>query len=106
MTNNIESTAHRKPQQPLFAIPAVIHWHGLTDTQPLKRTTEIINYFFCVGLIFICMFVVRITLYYQDATNIEKSTETKKKGRLTGASPAVLSWHRYEVVRRDLPPFV
>lgn len=62
MTNNIESTAHRKPQQPLFAIPAVIHWHGLTDTQPLKRTNEIIKYFFCVGLIFICIFVVLIIL--------------------------------------------
>lgn len=62
MTNNIESTAHRKPRQPLFAIPAVIHWHGLTDTQSIKRTTEIIKYFFCVGLIFICIFVVSIIL--------------------------------------------
>lgn len=47
------------------------------------------------------MFVVRDTLKH-DVTNI-KQTETKKKGRLTGASPAVLSRRRFGVSRRDLP---
>ena len=42
----VNSTGVRTPRTPLFAIPAVIHWHGLTDKQPLKRTTEIIKYFF------------------------------------------------------------
>lgn len=102
MTNNIESTAHRTPWQPLFAIPAVIHWHGLTDTQPLKRTTEIIKYFFCVGLIFICIFVVRINSLCHGA-NSTKNAETKIRGRHTGASPAVISLLRNELVRSDLP---
>lgn len=103
MTNNIESTTHRKPQQPLFAIPAVIHWHGHTGTQPIKRTTEIIKYFFCVGLIFFCMFAVRIKLKFQDAKNINYKTETKIWGRRTVASTEVFSRHRFDLVRSDRP---
>ncbi len=51
-----------------------------------------------------CMFVVRDNSNInQDATNIIFKTETKTLGRLTGASPAVLSRHRFGLSRRDLP---
>ena len=80
MTNNIESTTHRKPQQPLFAIPAVIHWHGHTGTQPIKRTTEIIKYFFCVGLIFICIFVVQNQFIKNGAIQKQQVKSLKDKG--------------------------
>jgi len=58
----VNSTGVRTPRTPLFAIPAVIHWHGLTGTQSIKRTAAIIKYFFCVGLIFIYIFAVSIIL--------------------------------------------
>lgn len=58
----VNSTGVRTPRTPLFAIPAVIHWHGLTGTQPIKRTAVIIKYFFCVGLKFIYIFAVLIIL--------------------------------------------
>lgn len=100
----VESTGVRKPRTPLFAIPAVIHWHGLTGTQPLKPTNAIIKYFFWVGLNIFCMFaVLDILKINQDAKNITTSTETKIRGRRTVASTAVLSRHRFGVSSSDLP---
>lgn len=53
----------------------------------------------------ITMFAVREYLKLnQDATNIEKKSETKKKGRHTDASSEDLSRHRFECSRSDLPP--
>lgn len=56
------------------------------------------------GLKIFCTFVVLgiLNIIY-DATNITKSTETKIRGRLTDASSAVLSRHRFGVPSRDLP---
>lgn len=51
------------------------------------------------------MFAVReFLILNQDATNIEKKSGTKKKGRRTVASTEDLSRHRFGDSRSDLPP--
>jgi hypothetical protein len=104
----VNSTGVRTPRTPLFAIPAVIHWHGLTGTQPIKRTAAIIKYFFCVGHFvnsnFSFMFAVREHLkLLQDAKNISFKVKTKIWGRRTVASTEDLSEHRFECSRSDRP---
>lgn len=69
-----------------------------------RDTFKYFSLFYGNCIIF-CMFVVREYLKLnQDATNIEKKSETKKKGRHTVASTEDLSRHRFECSRSDLPP--
>lgn len=93
---------------PLFFIARVIHWHLLSDTQPIKSTNKIIKYFFCVGHFvnsnFSFMFAVREHLkLLQDAKNISFKVKTKIWGRRTVASTEDLSRHRFECSRSDRP---
>ena len=51
------------------------------------------------------MFVVRELPNIKNNATHHNRTETKSKGRRTGASPAVLSRHCFGGSRSDLPPF-
>jgi hypothetical protein len=79
-----------------------------TPAKPIRSTKAIIKYFFWAGffasLNFSCTFVVRSNFINHEATHHKQKSETKKKGRRTVASTAVLSVPRMELLRGDLPP--